>query len=73
MLPWPSMSPDFNPIKNLWQQLKVKINSQARKSLQELIRVAVEEWSTIPHKTTSKTIRKGEKIVIQMKGHDIDY
>ena len=70
------MSHDVNSIENLWQKLKVKINSQAAKSLQELKRVAIEEWITIPHDTTSnlaKNYRKRLLSVIQMKGYAIYY
>ena len=70
------MSPNLNPIENVWQQLKVKINSRAPKSLQELKRVAIEEWKTKPHETTSNLVKNDKKrrlSVIQMKGHAIDY
>ena len=76
LLPWPSMSPDLNPIENLWQELKVRIKKRAPKNLQELKRVAIEEWSSIPPETTSnlvKNYRRRLLKVIKMKGHAIDY
>lgn len=76
VLPWPSMSPDLNPIENLWAELKMRINGRAPKNLQELEHVAIEEWGNIPTETCSNIIgnyRKRLLKVIKMKGHAIDY
>lgn len=76
VLPWPSMSPDLNPIENLWQELKVRVNNRAPKNLQELKRVAVEEWNSISPETTANLIKNYKNrllSVIKMKGHAIDY
>ena len=37
------MSPDFSPIENLWQELKVLINRRLPKNLQEFEPVIIEE------------------------------
>ena len=42
VLPWFSVSPDLNPIKNLWQELKVWINCQSPKNLHELEHIIIE-------------------------------
>lgn len=76
ILPWPSMSPDLNPIENLWNDLKVRISRRAPKNLKELEQVAIEEWKNIPVNTCAnlvKNYRKRLLEVIKMKGHAIDY
>ena len=40
VLPWPSMSPDLNPIKNLCRELKVRIRRRTSKTLHELEPIA---------------------------------
>ena len=38
VLPWPSMSPDQNPIENVWQLLKIKISKKHLNEIIDLIR-----------------------------------
>ena len=56
--PWSSMSPNLNPIENLWKELKVWINCQSPKNLQELEHEPFEEWKKITEKTCSNLIKK---------------
>jgi len=50
VLPWPSQSPDLNPIEHIWQYLKVKIGLRKRRptSIHDLLEVVKEEWNKIP-------------------------
>lgn len=36
VLEWPSQSPDLNPIKNLWQDLKTAVHKRCSSNLTEL-------------------------------------
>lgn len=75
-LPWPSMSPDLNPIENLWGELKVRITRRAPKNLAELEVVAIEEWAKIPPETCSNLIKNYRKRlleIVKMRGHAINY
>ena len=61
ILLWFLMSPDLNPIENLWYDLKLWINHWLSKNLQKLEHVTVEEWKAIPEKTCSNFIRNLRK------------
>lgn len=44
---WPSMSPDLNPIENVWSVLKVKVAKRHPKTLFGLRAVVQEEWRSM--------------------------
>lgn len=48
VLPWPSQSPDLNPIENLWGELKRRVHKRGPRILDDLERFFKEEWSKIP-------------------------
>ncbi len=48
VLKWPSQSPDFNPIENLWRKLKVRVTKRQPRNLTDLERICKEEWDKIP-------------------------
>lgn len=47
LLPWPSQSPDLNPIENLWYILKRNIYRAKPQTLEQLKAAAEKEWTEI--------------------------
>ena len=50
LLPWPTMSPDMNPIEHLWDYLGRKVNAHTPKcqNIQELRTALLQEWQQCP-------------------------
>jgi transposase len=50
VLPWPSKSPDLNPIEHLWDALdrRVRQRQPQPQSLQQLVNALQDEWNNIP-------------------------
>src|SRR4029434_9585532 len=48
VLPWPSQSPDLNPIESPWDELKMRVHMRRPRNLKDLERYCMEEWSQIP-------------------------
>ena len=72
----PAQSPDLNPIKNLWGELKQRVHARKPSNLKELEDYAKEEWASIPKEMCFKLVQNYPKRlqeVINQKGHTIDY
>ena len=56
VLEWPSQSPDFNPIENLWHDLKIAVHQSSPPNLTELEQFCKEEWANIGQSRCAKFI-----------------
>ena len=58
VLPWPSKSPDINPIEHIWDELERRL--QARQNVPnnvgELRQALIEEWQAIPRDRVRRVI-----------------
>ena len=50
-LPWPSLSPDLNPIENIWDVIGQKVRSRVALNIRDLERFVVEEWNGVAQLT----------------------
>jgi transposase len=76
VLPWPSNSPDLNPIENIWSILKTNVAKRCPKTKSSLETIAVEEWAAIPQEFISSAISSVPKRIEQilnMNGRKCDY
>uniref|UniRef100_A0A8C2H8Z7 Uncharacterized protein n=1 Tax=Cyprinus carpio TaxID=7962 RepID=A0A8C2H8Z7_CYPCA len=78
-LEWPALSPDLNPIVNLWDQLSrcVEGRNPAPQNLNEDLRAALqEEWNAMPQQTISQLVdsmRHCCQAVVDAQGHVTSY
>ena len=54
VLPWPSMSPDQNPIENIWRLMKIKISKKKIRTLKGLKSELKKEWNNLPPDLATK-------------------
>ena len=50
-LPWPSLSPDLNPIENIWGVIDRRIRSSVTLNIRDLERFVFEEWNGVAQLT----------------------
>jgi transposase len=72
-LPWPSQSPDLNPIEHVWAYLKKKLAQYRPKNIGELKLKIMKEWNEIPTSFIRRLIdsmeHRVEKVVRAKGGH----
>lgn len=68
VLPWPSRSPDLNPIENLWGYLSRQVyeNNKQYHSTYELEMAIMEKWDNIPESFLKKLINSMPNRVFQV-------
>lgn len=47
LLELPSQSPYLNPTKNVWKELKIRVNRRGWRNIQDLYTLYVKEWAKI--------------------------
>ena len=55
-LPWPSQSPDANPIEHLWHELEKRLGSRKPKNGDELFTMIENEWNNLPKSLLSDLV-----------------
>jgi hypothetical protein len=72
-LSWPSLSPDMNPIENLWPLLKVKVAQRRPKTLEDLVNVIESEWNELPSELAYNLMNSMENRVQALIDSSGDY
>ncbi len=75
---WPALSPDLNPIENLWDQLSrcVEGCNPAPQNLSDLRTALQEEWDAMPQQIISRLVNSMKRCcqaVIDAQGHMRSY
>ena len=76
VLELPSQSPDLNPIKNLWRELKLRVTKRQPRNLKDLERICKEAWTKIPPKICANLLKNYNKrltSVLANKGFSTKY
>ncbi|CAF3466931.1 unnamed protein product [Rotaria sp. Silwood2] len=75
-LPWPSQSPDCNPIENVWALMKLKINKQPPTSMKNFMARIRKEWKNLSVHFAAKLVNCMEhriELLIERNGDYINY
>lgn len=78
VMPWPSMSPDLNPIENCWGHMvrRIYADSKQYSSVAELEKAITEEWYNMPQSYIQSLISSMQERVqktVNLKGSHIGH
>ena len=75
-MPWPSQSPDLNPIEHLWAHMKRKLKNLKPKNIRELKEMLIMIWNEITPDITAKLVDsmpRRVEAVLHAKGSNTKY
>lgn len=76
VLPWPSQSPNLNPIENLWNMVDASVKETKPSTLDQLEAVLRQAWASIPASTCARLVASMPRrcaAVIERKGYATKY
>ena len=76
ILPWPAMSPDLNPIENVWKTLKERVQARNPTSKTQGWQFCQEEWPKIAKEYYAHLVYSMPRrcqAVLDAKGHATKY
>lgn len=76
VLQWPAMSPDLNPIENLWNEVECTMAGQKFNNPDNLFQTIQNKWDLLPKKlleTLVESMPRRCQAVIYAKGHSTKY
>ncbi len=73
VLPWPAMSPDFNPIDQVWDAMKRRIRRENPENLVSLARSVISAWESLPDSRIRNVVesmpRRTQQCIRKRGGH----
>ena len=75
-LSWPAQSPDLNPIENLWNVIKRKMDGHKPSNKAELLEFLWQEWHKVTQQQCERLVEsmpRRMKAVIENQGYSIKY
>lgn len=73
VLPWPSHSPNQNPIKNIWHLLKLKIARKRIRKVASLKAAIVKEWNRLPQSLAQNLVYSLRNRILSVINNEGDY
>lgn len=72
-LPWPSMSPDQNPIENVWRIMKIRISKKKIRTISGLKAELVKEWKSLPNELARNLVESMQRRITALIEANGDY
>lgn len=72
-LTWPAMSPDQNPIENVWRLLKINISKKKISTLELFKKELIKEWNNLPDSLAEKLVESMERRIAALIDADGDF
>ena len=76
VVPWPSKSPDLNPIEHIWDELNRRVRNREQKpqNLVQLRQALQDEWNNMPQAVISRVVmsmrRRLQAVINAQGGHN---